>query len=636
LARLATFAGAAGLLAIYALRGGSYDVVARQEAGIAIWWALALGLGLGLLPRRRLTAGSLAPFAALALLAAWIGLAFTWTQSDERTALELARVVAYAGLFLLVLTVLTRRTWRAAAGGIAAAALAVSALALASRLFPEAFPIDFVQRNYGGNRLSYPFHYWNAVGAWAAMSVGMGLVWSAHARLLVTRIASLAAVPVAVVAAYLTYSRGAAAGIALAVIFALALSRNRWTVAAHALAAAGGSALAIAVVRDHRAIAQATGGEGAGAVVLTLAAGAALCAAVVAVTFKVEADRRWRLGPGPARAGLALGGIALIVTLAVAGPGVAKRSWDNFRTPIASSSSDPAARLTNLNGGRYQQWSAAWDAFRAEPLHGTGPGTYEFVWARDRRYDGFVRNAHSVYLQSLSDMGWPGLLILLLFVGSALWAALRTRWRARSSADAGAAAALVVAFLLFLFHAGVDWMWESTAVGALAVVAIATAVAAGRSNGQRAVGGADTATGSAVRPRLTWRRAAPRVAAPVGALLACALQLPATVAVSQVRQSQHAAEAHRTERALQHADDAIAAQPWAATPYLQRALVLESAGQLAGARAAILQAARREATNWRHPVVLARIEAELGRPRAALAAYARARGLHPRFLVGDQ
>jgi hypothetical protein len=617
------------------LRDGSYDVVARQEVGIAIWWALSLGFAFGLLPRRRLPAGKLAPFAALVLMAVWIGIAFAWTQSDERTALELARVVAYAGLFLLVLTVLSRRTWRAAAGGIAAAALGVSALAVASRLFPTDFPTDFVQRNYDTNRLSYPFGYWNAVGAWAAMSVGMGLVWSAHARRLVTRVAALAAVPVAVVAAYLTYSRGAAVGVALAVLFALALSRSRWTVATHALAAAGGSALAIAVVRDHHAIAQATGGEGAGAVLLALAAAAALCAGAVALTSRIGADRRWRLPSRPARVAVALGGLALVLTLAVAGPGLAKRSWDNFRTPVAQSSTDPAARLGNLSGGRYRQWSAALDAFRAEPLHGTGPGTYEFVWAGNHRYDGFVRDGHSLYLESLAELGWPGLLLLLLFIGSALWAAMRTRVRARSSADAGAAAALLVAFLLFLFHAGIDWMWESTALGALALVAIATAVAGGRPKKQTG-GMEDTATAAPPRgrPPSSWRRTGTRTAIVAGALLACALQVPATMAVSQVRRSQQAASVHRTDSALQHANDAIAVQPWAATPYVQRALVLESAGQFHDARMAILQAAHREPTNWRHPIVLARIEAELGRPRAALAAYARARRLHPRLLLG--
>jgi O-antigen ligase len=413
---------------------------------------------------------------------------------------------------------------------------------------------------------------------------------------------------------------------ALAVILGLALSRNRWTLAAHTLAAAGGSALAIAVVRDHHAIAQATGNRGAGAVVAVLAAAAALCAGAVALTRKLSADRRWRLTPRPARVGLALLGLALVLTLAFTGPRLARRAWNNFRTPVAVHSTDPAARLTNLNGGRYQQWSSALDAFRAEPLHGIGPGTYEFWWARDRRYDGFVRNAHSLYLQTLAEMGWPGLLIVLLFVGTALWAGLLTRLRARAAKDAGAAAALLVAFLLFLFHAGVDWMWESTAVGALGLVAIATAVA-GRTQSREHT--ADWTAGT------RWRRIASRGAMAVGALLAIALQLPPTVGVSQVRRSQRAADAHRIEQALQHANDAIAAEPWAATPYLQRALTLESVAQLRGAHTAILLAARHEPTNWRHQAILARIEAELGHPKAALAAYAHARRLHPRLLLGE-
>ena len=53
-ARLAAFALTAAIATYYALRGGSYDIVVRQEEGIVIWLVLGLGAALGLLPRARL------------------------------------------------------------------------------------------------------------------------------------------------------------------------------------------------------------------------------------------------------------------------------------------------------------------------------------------------------------------------------------------------------------------------------------------------------------------------------------------------------------------------------------------------------------------------------------------------------
>ena len=45
------FLATAGLVVAYALRGGSYDIVVRQEMGLAIWWVLGLGFAFGVLPR---------------------------------------------------------------------------------------------------------------------------------------------------------------------------------------------------------------------------------------------------------------------------------------------------------------------------------------------------------------------------------------------------------------------------------------------------------------------------------------------------------------------------------------------------------------------------------------------------------
>ena len=117
---------------------------------------------------------------------------------------------------------------------------------------------------------------------------------------------------------------------------------------------------------------------------------------------------------------------------------------------------------------------------------------------------------------------------------------------------------------------------------------------------------------------------------------ACALAVLALVTVAvplagalTVRQSQAAAAGGRLAAALQDARTAQRLQPYAATPRLQQALVLESAGDYAAAAALARAATGDEPTNWRTWLVLARLDARSGRDDAAVAAFARARRLHP-------
>src|SRR5438874_2549587 len=89
--------------------------------------------------------------------------ALTFLATAERSTAELARIVGYAGIVVLPLALLDRHTWRAAAAGIVAGALLIAVLGTTSRLFPHAFPKDLVTASFKGQRLNYPFHYWNAV-----------------------------------------------------------------------------------------------------------------------------------------------------------------------------------------------------------------------------------------------------------------------------------------------------------------------------------------------------------------------------------------------------------------------------------------------------------------------------------------
>ena len=73
-----------------------------------------------------------------------------------------------------------------------------------------------------------------------------------------------------------------------------------------------------------------------------------------------------------------------------------------------------------------------------------------------------------------------------------------------------------------------------------------------------------------------------------------------------------------------------AIQPWAASPYLQIALVQEQAGQLPEALSAIDEAIERDSADWRLWLVKARLETKSGLIQEARASLERARALNPR------
>jgi tetratricopeptide (TPR) repeat protein len=98
---------------------------------------------------------------------------------------------------------------------------------------------------------------------------------------------------------------------------------------------------------------------------------------------------------------------------------------------------------------------------------------------------------------------------------------------------------------------------------------------------------------------------------------------------SEIHQSQAAFSQGRLATALGDARSAARLEPYAATPWLQQALVLESAGHLAAAEAAARRAEHNESANWREPLILARIQAERREVRASRASARRAFRLNP-------
>ncbi len=154
---------------------------------------------------------------------------------------------------------------------------------------------------------------------------------------------------------------------------------------------------------------------------------------------------------------------ATLVALALAGllaGALAERPSEEELSAGAS-----ATRLTTVSSNRYEYWRVGLEAFRRDPLTGTGAGGFRVVWLQERRFDEAVRDAHSLEVEMLAELGLPGLLALALMIGGTVAAAGRALRTDRAVA-AGATAATLTWFL----HASLDWDWQLPAVSLPAVV----------------------------------------------------------------------------------------------------------------------------------------------------------------------
>src|SRR5205823_7247980 len=108
---------------------------------------------------------------------------------------------------------------------------------------------------------------------------------------------------------------------------------------------------------------------------------------------------------------------------------------------------------------RTSYFRVAWDEYRAHPVLGSGAGSYGRYWldAPDYFRYGGALDAHSLYLETLAELGPLGLLLLLTF----LLYPLRSAVASRAVPGVPVAAAAATAFLA---HAAVDWDWELPAV----------------------------------------------------------------------------------------------------------------------------------------------------------------------------
>lgn len=637
-AAVATWLVAAGLVVYLALSNGGYGIVERSEVGIAVWWIVLVGSLVGALPVAGGTRAGRTLFLLLAAFAAWNALALGWTESAERTATELGRVATYLGVFALALAAQSSGRWRYVLGGITTGMAVICGLAVLSRLEPTWFPERVTEQFLPGieidRRLAYPLNYSSGLGAFAAIAVPLILAATASARHIAVQALAAAALPVVALTLWLTTSSLSLPAAALALLAFFVLAPDRLPKLATLAVSAAGSAILFAAVEQREALDRGLPtpqalleGDEMKAIILVVCAGVALTQVAISLAARYATRPAWMT---PTRAQTSLAASVAVASLAVigltaGGIGATSDAWDTFKDRSSAIPIDSRGEqiLNVSSSGRYDFWLSAVDAWETEKLTGIGPGTFEFWWSREGTYSGFVRDAHSLYFESLAEIGIIGAALIIGFILAILILGAARAFRAPPEVRLAVAAA-TAACAAFAAAALVDWIWELSVIPIAFLALAAVVVGAGREPDK-----------SRTRPRTGEPKAlalgrmnGPRLAIGilgVAALGAIAIPLART---SSVEASQEAFASGEVGLALQEAGDAQAAQEGAASPYVQRALVLEAAGSTEAAVTSVRKATANEPTNWRTWFTRSGIEARAGNTEQSVAALRRARRLN--------
>jgi O-antigen ligase len=416
---------------------------------------------------------------ALLALSALGGTAILATISITYAALpNLARdeallTVFYAAVFAVPALMLRSREDRTyAVGTIVAgsAGLAVcAALALVLRAHPEVL--------FYGGRLNFPITYPNAqaaamlVGFWPALALAArrsGAVW--------LRALALGAATATLCGWLLTQSKGGAIGLIVSAVVVFAVSRRRLRLllpfaVTIALAAIGAVPLT-APIRTATVPALRSAIHHAGAVTLWLTvAGVAAGAVYAFLDRKVELSATAHAAAGK----IAIAGVALALIggptyyfATVQGPGpFISHQWHAFKHQPTTETS--GTHLLTLGSNRYDFWRVALQEFAGHPLVGIGARGFGPAYLQYGKSQETPARAHSLPLDTLSELGLVGFLLLLLVFAPPIAAVAR---RARNELTA---VGVLAGCVYFVVHACVDWIWTIPAVGVLGMLLLGVA-----------------------------------------------------------------------------------------------------------------------------------------------------------------
>jgi O-Antigen ligase len=598
----------AAAVIVAAMGSGLFEPTGYAAASIVIWAAVIAGLiarGLPIGPMGRLAAASGLCLAGTAILAA---ASVGWATDQGRAFEEAVRASFYLGLFTLAACTATRGGRVEWLAGLTVGLTAVTVIAVFAYLQPGTLGSGTSIVPNAAGRLSYPVGYWNGAAALLAVTATLLAYAAVRAPWRAGRAVATGAIPVAILALWLTDSRGGGGALVIgwAILVAATPAPDRSRQLIRIVIATLGAAILIGATEPFHHLtssvvdsARRTDGDWMSAIcVLVAALTGVLAWWADGFAPRIRVPRRVVIGIGLTAI------VALVVAAIALNPG---KAFHEFRVEPSTHAGVPTNSPELSSNGRWQFWTGAVHAFEANPIAGVGAGGFEDWWGRHASVAIFVRNPHSLPLQQAAELGTPG---VLLFAGF-LCALVVAGWRRLRQGLGGDSGILVAVVAVGAVGALVDWTWEIPAVFAPAAICSALLLASAPSRPLARDG--------------YWLAVATVTAAWI-AMVAGGL---VTLTELELDQSRSAASASKIGEAIDRARAAKTVQPWAAEPYIQLSLLQEQQGNLSSALANLRQAEQRDSQDWRLALIEARLESRRGDQAASMKALTRAQQLSP-------
>ncbi|MGB9183413.1 MAG: MraY family glycosyltransferase, partial [Solirubrobacteraceae bacterium] len=573
-------------------------------------------------------------------LGLWSLLSMSWAQAVEQATVGANLWLAYAALIVVLVTLLSRRRRAVLLLGCAGLGIVVVAISVLVRLLGSDPSTLFI-----AGRLNSPLGYINGEACVFAMGAWFGLALAERRKPLLAGVGAATAVVMAGLA-LLSQSRGAAIATGVAIVLAL-VAIPGWrrrvlalAVIAAALVAASGALLNVYTVGANGGV-TATVAHHAVLAIVVAAVGAGVVWGALVMAANLARGRGGPMQIAFARAATVAAVAVIVVPLAAAvirAPALERTvssQWHSFVQLSASSSAANAVsgtqtRLFSGAGNRYDYWRVAWHTFTSHPVLGVGAGNFPAYYFRARGTQEAIQNPHSLEMQTLSELGVVGVLLLLLVIGGLVLGAARLRREAQSSTAArGLMVAALGVTVVWLVDTSGDWMHLLPGVTAIGLAAIAVLCCSGETEAAR----------SALQPPRTRIQQAesprrlPALLAGAAVIFVLAVGGASLLRSGLARHYVNAAQADlhgHPQAAIASAETALSLDSANLDAYYIKAAGQARFDRAAAARATLLAAVRQDPGSFITWSLLGDLEVRAGNAHAARSYYRRALALDPR------
>jgi O-Antigen ligase len=345
------------------------------------------------------------------------------------------------------------------------------------------------------------------------------------------------------------------------------------------------------------------------AITSTLSLAVGVAGARLGSGFELPDRVRWGIGRA------LLGALALVILVGLValfrsdgGPGgFVSRRADQVTAGTPNLHSEGSRFGLNLGTGRGTFWRVALDDFDRHPLDGQGAGGFRASYLLHGKPGVQPEDPHSLEMLMLSELGLPGALLMLAFLGGGVVAIVRTRRLGPEEATLAAGVLALGAY--WLVHASVDWFWSYAAITLPVPFAFGAAAA------------------PALRRDHVGERTPVRTGLAVAAGVLALMMLPFFFSE---RDTDRAIRTWRTDRAGAYTDldNAADLNPWSSRALEAKAGIAVANGDREVALSAIDEGIKRTPDDWILYFIRARAQGASDRAGAAQS-LARAKQLSP-------